>query len=87
MEVKEKTQIIYVPDHANGDTSHSACEVGFVTHVTKTWVFVRFWMPNMIDMRTKLNSEPCAHHQIVVQNTVEQQQVEDAWEKYVKQKK
>lgn len=50
-------QVIYVPQHANGDIEHEDCEAGFVTSCTETNVFCRFFLSGSDELRTKANSE------------------------------
>jgi hypothetical protein len=35
-------RVIHVPDHANGDTEHIACEHGTVSSLSEQYVFVKF---------------------------------------------
>ena len=52
-------QIMYIPDHAEGDASHPDVEYGFVTSVhpvKEDQVFCRYWREKdgqMVDLRTK----------------------------------
>lgn len=50
-------QVIYVPNHAEGNIEHEDCEAGFVTSCTDTNVFCRFFLPGSDELRTKANSE------------------------------
>lgn len=34
--------VIYIPNHANGDMSHSDVETGFIKSWNENWVFVRY---------------------------------------------
>ena len=56
---KKGTQIIYVPEHANGNMSHPDCERGFVTSIQKDReaAFCRYWTKDLSDLRTRANSE------------------------------
>ena len=82
--MKPGTQIIYVPNHANGDLDHPACESGFVTGDAKDGnVFCRYWsrfVPN--ELRTKANSEstPVAH--LIMKDTKPQFVINNLLQKY-----
>ncbi len=82
--MKRGTQIIYVPLHAEGDISHKDCEYGFITAVREDTVFCRFWYApcNNPALRTHVNSESCGKHLLVVQDTVDQEHVEQALKEY-----
>ena len=41
-----KEGVIYIPNHAGGDTSHPDCEVGYVSSKNDAFVFVQF--PNQL---------------------------------------
>jgi len=59
VEIKRGTQILYVPDHAEGDIYHKDCEEGFVTSVRKPGIaFCRYWSKTEPrQLRTTANSE------------------------------
>lgn len=38
--------VTYIPNHANGDTSHKDCEFGTISSYNDTYVFVKFHSPN-----------------------------------------
>ena len=51
-------QIVYIPQHANGDVTNPDCEYGFVTSTTSTTVFCRFWQKGKPGyLRNLANSE------------------------------
>jgi len=35
-------RVLYVPDHAHGDVTHTDCEPGIVSSVNDWWVFVAY---------------------------------------------
>lgn len=39
---KKGMKVIYVPHHAEGDTTHEDCRKGVVSSKNDTWVFVKF---------------------------------------------
>ena len=82
--LKRGTQIIYVPDHADGDVDHPDVEVGFVTTYTPGTVmaFCRYWSKYEPDrLRTMANSELTPVRNLVVRNTVPQHEVEEQLKK------
>ena len=86
--LKRGVQIIYVPDHADGDMSHPDCQPGFVTSVAKEFAFCRYWrMYNGMlidppDLRTKANSEMTNFNHILIVDTVDQDVVTKALEEW-----
>ncbi len=58
-QLKKGTQIIYVPNHANGNRSHPDCERGFVTSIKakRATAYCRYWRKDLSGLRTKANSE------------------------------
>jgi len=73
------TQIIYVPDHANGDLNHPDCEPGFVTTHDGPIAHCRYWSKHHPgELRTKANSESTRIENLVVKDTVPQDQVDQA---------
>ncbi len=79
------TQIIYVPNHAEGDVNHPDCEEGFVTSVKGDVAFCRYWlMANPQVLRTKLCSEATPVSNLAVHNSVPQVHVGAALRKYCK---
>lgn len=59
-EFKRGDQIVYIPNHANGDVLHPDCEFGFVmnTPTQKEYCWCRYWYKNKPGMlRTTANSE------------------------------
>lgn len=77
------TQIIYVPNHADGDVSHPDCEAGFVTSACATTAFCRYWYRSYPgELRTKANSENTPIDNLVIQDTVPQSRVEQALKEY-----
>lgn len=75
------TQIVYVPDHADGFANHPDCEEGFVTSMgTKgDAAFCRYWNRDDPDLlRTRANSELTPLNNIVVSDTHPQALV-DSW--------
>ena len=72
------TQIIYVPDHADG-IDHPDCEEGFVTSMTERGAFCRYWNKNNPwTLRTMANSEMTRFENLVIKNTRRQSDV-DWW--------
>ena len=73
------TQIIYVPDHADGSLSHPDCQPGFVTSVSKDGVFCRYWSKHdPSTLRTKANSELTPRRLLVIVDTRPQEEVREA---------
>jgi len=79
--LKRGTQVIYVPSHALGDTSHPDCERGFVTSQQGNIVWVRYWHRDRPELRTTTCSERTARELLVVKNTVPKVRVEQALER------
>lgn len=77
-----KTQIAYVPTHANGNLSHQNVEFGFVTSVTAHGAFCRYWNKAKTDLRTKANSELTPFENIVVNKSVSDEKIERAITQY-----
>lgn len=50
-------QVIYLPDHAQGNHNHPDCLRGFVTSTNARFVFVRYFFPGTLVLRTVANSE------------------------------
>ncbi len=74
--LQKGTQIIYVPDHADG-VSHSDCEIGFVTSMTEEGAFCRYWSKhNPGHLRTTANSEMTQFKNLVVMNTYPQIEID-----------
>lgn len=81
-DLKRGTQIIYVPAHANGDPDHPDCVAGFVTSVQAGFVFCRYWRRDLVDLRTKANSERTPVCALVVKDSVPQKRVKWMLKKY-----
>lgn len=60
---KQGDQILYIPNHAEGDRDHPDCEFGFVTSTKINTVFCRYWRNRpwsnkpKAELRTRYNSE------------------------------
>ena len=83
MNLKQGTQIIYVPTHANGDIHHQDCEAGFVAHETTlpgNAIFCRYWVNGSVPrrLRTTAISEATPIYLLVIRDTVPQEEVEAA---------
>ena len=50
-------QVVYVPLHADNNIGHKDCEDGFVTSVSGESVWVRYFLPGSLELRTKSCSE------------------------------
>ena len=77
-DLKPGTQIIYIPDHADG-IDHPSCEEGFVTSVTEKGAFCRYF--NKYDpgkLRTMSCSEMTPFGNLVIKNMHLQSEV-DWW--------
>ena len=77
------TQIIYVPHHADG-IDHPDCKEGFVTSMTETGAFCRYW--SKLDpgkLRTMSCSEMTPFENLVVRSTRLQTEV-DWWLRAIK---
>jgi len=86
-ELKRGTQVVYVPNHADGRLDHPNSEEGFVTNVRndgvhQVVVFCRFWSKHQPKLlRTRANSELCFPHELVVKDTRPQDVVDALIEK------
>lgn len=77
--MKQGTQIIYVPTHANDDADHPDAEAGFVTtnFSFNAHVFCRYWSKHSPgELRTKANSELTPVARLIKRNTVSQSVVD-----------
>ena len=75
--IEPGTQIIYIPDHANGDENHPDCEEGFVTSRRGNIAFCRYWSkhdPN--SLRTTDNIEATPIDNVIVKATRDQSVIE-----------
>ena len=82
-DLKPGTQIIYVPDHADG-VDHPDCEEGFITSGTKLGAFCRYWSKNDLGkLRTMSCSELTPFKNLVIKNT-NLQTVVDSWLRTIK---
>lgn len=72
-------QVIYIPDHAEGDENHPDCEFGFVTSVRGDVAFCRYWRKGHPgELRTVANSEGTPIRNLVAHDSVPQSVI-DAW--------
>jgi hypothetical protein len=79
MMLQRGTQIIYVPAHAKNDIHHPDCESGFVTSVSGSIAFCRYWSQySPGELRTKAGSERTPIDSLVIRDTVPQERVEIA---------
>lgn len=68
-DLQKGTQIIYVPNHADG-IDHPDCEKGFVTTVGRRGAFCRYWSKHDLGkLRTMANSELTPFDTLVIKNT------------------
>ena len=77
------TQIVYVPDHADGDMEHPDCEFGFVTSVGKDAAFCRYFFKESAGLgrtepRTVANSESTPFDNILIYDHMDRVYV-DRW--------
>jgi hypothetical protein len=84
-ELSRGTQVVYVPDHADGRLDHPNSEEGFVTSVrtfggdgSADIAFCRFWSKYHDGLRTKANSEACFARHLVVKDTRDQTRVDQS---------
>lgn len=75
-------QIAYIPLHADGDIEHPDVEFGFVTSQRGDTVFCRYWRHDLLDLRTKANSEGTPVEMLVRRTSVPSMRVESAIEQY-----
>ncbi len=69
------TQIIYVPDHADG-IDHLDCEEGFVTSRTERGAFCRYWSKvNSERLWTTANSMLTRFENLVIKDTRPQSEI------------
>lgn len=60
-------QVLYVPNHAEGDTRHPDVQYGFVTSVNELGAFCRFFRSRKDnELRTSANSELAYFHNLVI---------------------
>ena len=84
---KPKSQIVYIPTHAEDNIMHPDVDVGFVTSISPGGsVFCRFWMKGSPSskpvLRTRANSESCSPLDIRPFKFTDQSLVEAAWLAY-----
>lgn len=75
--LKQGTQILYVPNHAEGDLDHEDVEQGFVTLVGQRVARCRFWRKDGTGLRTRLNSESVAFENLFMFKHRNKKEVED----------
>jgi hypothetical protein len=81
--LKQGTQIIKVPPHANGDIHHRDGQAGFIARETilpGNAIFCRYWVRGSegFRLRTVANSEATPVDMLVIRDTVPQQAVKAA---------
>ena len=79
MDLLPGTQIVYVPEHAEGDEAHPDCERGFVTSLSDdgSFAWCRYWsQAEPGELRTKANSKATLLDFLVVRDTVAQVKVD-----------
>ena len=77
MNLKQGTQIIYVPNHADSP-DHPDSELGFVTSINKQGAFCRYWSKLDSDyLRTMSCSEHTPFDRLIVKDTRPQTVVDD----------
>ena len=77
------TQIIYVPDHADG-VDHPDCEQGFVTSMTERGAFCGYWNKHYPGkLRTMANSEMTRFENLVEKDTHPQGEV-NRWLRWIR---
>lgn len=80
--LKAGDQIVYLPDHADGDMNHSAAELGFVERVRNREgvppeALCRFWRRGHPgELRTVANGEWCGTYSLALYDSVPQDQVD-----------
>lgn len=67
--LKRGTQIIYVPNHADGDVEHEDCERGFVITDKGESAFCRYWARTELTLRTLSCSELTPKANLVVKKS------------------
>lgn len=78
---KRGDQILYLPDHVNGNRNDPDVEAGFVTSIKEisdgsTTIFCRFWRNrNCENLRTKANSEGCDVKNLIHYISIPQQKI------------
>lgn len=77
-ELKRGTQIIYIPDHAEGDVAHPHCEEGFVTSVDaeRGVAWCRYWRSGEMQLRTTTCSEMTPISNLRIEDTFPQEVIE-----------
>lgn len=76
------TQILYVPNHAEGDVEHEDVEQGFVTSVGSGVAFCRYWRKDGYGLRITANSEATPLENIVLFDSHNQAEIEAMMKKY-----
>jgi hypothetical protein len=82
--LKRGTQIIYLPDHVEGDIHHKDSEPGFVITDKGDSVFCRYFCKGFLigDLRTVANSELTPKENLVVKD-IYRQDIVDRWVKRI----
>jgi len=79
--LKRGTQIVYIPQHAEGDRNHKDVEEGFVTSVRGNSAFCRYWSKyDRYQLRTKANSESTSIRDLVIEATRTQDIIDEMLE-------
>ena len=79
--LKRGTQIVYVPNHADGDLKHEDCEYGFVITDKGESAFCRYFLKDK-SLRTVANSELTPKDMLIVANHRPQKDI-DTWVKNI----
>lgn len=72
------TQVLYVPNHTEGDENHPDVEKGFVWDLSYTLpiVWCRFFHRDAKTLRTTANSEPVSVEDLVIKDSFPQNFIE-----------
>lgn len=77
-----RTQIAYLPPHAEGDINHPDVQFGFVVIDCGEKSWCRFWMPGGRELRTKANSELVPNNCLKAHWSQPKERVWAAYQKY-----
>lgn len=88
--LKLGTQILYIPNHADGNIEHFDVEAGFVVSVTEDGAFCRYWRRlghwrwwQTKQLRTRMNSELTPFGNLLIYESAGKSAVDKAIKAYV----
>lgn len=77
-DLKVGTQILYIPNHADGNIFHNDVEYGFVTSIAPSLniVYCRYFFKNSNELRTMANSEAASIENIYIGQYCDQSEID-----------